>query len=227
LSQKKQTIKKLLTLFPETFSEELGIDLASCHEKEIFKWFLASLFLGARISSKIAAGTYKQFETRELITPEAIQNAGWNRLVEVLDESGYVRYDYKTADMLLDITKRLQCYFDGKVVKLIEKEANYEQLKKRLEEFKGVGPVTVNIFLRELRDTLPKADPPLQKFVIRAARHLNLIKTDDSRKALEQLREVWKKNRIEKKSFIHLESALLRFGKEHCTEEECDLSVLK
>jgi len=216
-----------LTLFPETFSEELGIDLASCHEKEIFKWFLASLFLGARISSKIAAGTYKQFETRELITPEAIQNAGWNRLVEVLDESGYVRYDYKTADMLLDITKRLQCYFDGKVVKLIEKEANYEQLKKRLEEFKGVGPVTVNIFLRELRDTLPKADPPLQKFVIRAARHLNLIKTDDSRKALEQLREVWKKNRIEKKSFIHLESALLRFGKEHCTEEECDLSVLK
>lgn len=227
MSQKKQTIKKLLTLFPETFSEELGIDLASCHEKEIFKWFLASLFLGARISSKIAAGTYKQFETRELITPEAIQNAGWNRLVEVLDESGYVRYDYKTADMLLDITKRLQCYFDGKVVKLIEKEANYEQLKKRLEEFKGVGPVTVNIFLRELRDTLPKADPPLQKFVIRAARHLNLIKTDDSRKALEQLREVWKKNRIEKKSFIHLESALLRFGKEHCTEEECDLSVLK
>ena len=227
MSQKKQTIKKLLTLFPKTFSEELGIDLALCHEKEVFKWFLASLLFGARISSKVAAETYKQFETRGLITPEAIQDAGWNRLVEVLDEGGYARYDYKTADTLLDITKRLQYHYDGKVVKLIEKAANYEQLKKRLEEFKGVGPVTVNIFLRELRDTSPKADPPLQKFVIRTARHLNLIKTDDSRKPLEQLREVWKKNRIEKKSLIHLESALLRFGKDHCTEEECNLSVLE
>lgn len=227
MSQKKQTIKKLLTLFPEAFSEELGIDLASGHEKEVFKWFLASLFFGARISSKIAAETYKQFESRGLITPEAIQDAGWNRLVEVLDKGGYARYDYKTADMLLDITKRLQCHYDGKVVKLIEKAATFEELKKKLEEFKGIGPVTVNIFLRELRETLSKADPPLQKFVIRAARHLNLIKTDDSRKALDQLREVWKKNRIEKKSFIHLESALLRFGKDHCTDEECNLSILE
>lgn len=227
MSQKKQTIKKLLTLFPKTFSEELGIDLASCHEKEVFKWFLASLLFGARISSKVAAETYKQFETRGIITPEAIQDAGWNRLVEVLDEGSYARYDYKTTDMLLDITKRLQYHYDGKVVRLIEKAANYEQLKRRLEEFKGVGPVTVNIFLRELRDTWSKVDPPLQKLVIRAARHLNLIKTDDSRKALEQLREVWKENRIKKKSFIHLESALLRFGKDYCTEEECNLSILE
>lgn len=220
MPQEKQTIKKLLALFPETFSEELGIDLASYHEEEVFKWFLASLLFGARISSKVAAETYKKFETRGLITPEAIQNAGWNRLVEVLDEGGYARYDYKTADMLLDITKRLRCHYDGKIVKLIEKSATFKELKKRLEELKGVGPVTVNIFLRELRDTLPKADPPLQKFVIYAACYLNLIKTDDPRKALEQLREVWKKSRIKDKSFIHLESALLRFGKDYCTEEE-------
>lgn len=227
MSQKKQTIKKLLTCFPQTFSEELGIDLCSRNEKEVFKWFLASLLFGARISSKIAAKTYKQFEMRGLVTPEAIQEAGWDRLVEVLDEGGYARYDYKTADMLLNITRRLQDQSDGKIVKLIEAAATYEELKKRLEEFKGIGPVTVNIFLRELRDTWSEADPPLQKFVILAARHLNFIETNDSGKALEQLKQVWKGNEVEGKSFIHLESALLRFGKDYCTEEKCDLSVLE
>jgi len=214
LSQKKQTIKKLLTCFPKTFSEELGIDLTSRSEEEIFKWFLASLLFGARISSKIAAKTYKQFESQGLVTPEAIQKAGWNRLVEVLDAGGYARYDYKTADMLLDITKRLQDQYDGKIVNLIEDAADYAELEKKLKEFKGIGPVTVNIFLRELRDTWAKANPPLQKFVIRAARHLSLIKTEDPKKALKELKKVWKENRVKGKSFTHLESALLRFGKD-------------
>jgi len=227
LSQKKQTIKKLLACFSKTFSEELGIDLASRSEKEIFKWFLASILFGARISSKVAAKTYKQFENRGLVTPEAIQKAGWNGLVEVLDEGGYARYNYKTADMLLDITRRLQELYGGKIVALMEEAVDYEELEERLEEFKGVGPVTVNIFLRELRDTWFKADPPVQKFVVRAARHLSLIKPNDFSKALEQLKEVWKWNRVEGKSFIHLESALLRFGKNYCTEEKCDLSVLE
>jgi len=224
---KKQTIKKLLTCFPQTFSEELGIDLASRNEKEAFKWFLASLLFGTRISSKIAAKTCKQFEAYELFTPEAIQEAGWNKLVEVLDEGGYARYDYKTADMLLDITKRLQDQHDGRILNLIEKVATYEELEKTLEGFRGIGPVTVNIFLREFRNIWPKANPPLQRFVVLAARHLNLVKTDNSKEALKQLEQVWKENKVKGKTFIHLESALLRFGKDYCTEEECDLSLLE
>jgi endonuclease III len=227
LSHEKQTIEKLLACFPKTFSEELVIDLASHSEKEAFKWFLASLLFGARITSAIAARTYKEFEKRGLTTHKAIQRAGWDRLVEVLDEGGYTRYDYKTATMLLEITKKLQDGYDGKVVNLIEKAADCEELEKKLEEFKGIGPVTVNIFLRELRDEWPKADPPLQKFTIRAAYHLALIKEKDPRKALKQLGRVWERNRVEGKTFTHLENALLRFGKDYCTDEKCDLGVLE
>ncbi len=111
--KKRQIITKLLSRFPSTFSEELGIDLTSRSEKEVFKWFLASLLFGARISSKIAAKTYKQFEKHGLTTPEAIQRAGWDRLVGVLDEGGYARYDFKTADMLLDVTKRCKTSMVG------------------------------------------------------------------------------------------------------------------
>jgi endonuclease III len=228
LSHEKQTIEKLLACFPKTFSEELGIDLASRSEKETFKWFLASLLFGARITSAVAARTYKEFEKRGLTTHKAVQKAGWDRLVEVLDEGGYTRYDYKTATMLLEITSKLQDGYDGKIVNLIEKAADYEELEKKLEEFKGIGPVTVNIFLRELRDTWPQADPPLQKFAIRVSHHLALIdEKEDPEKALNQLRRVWEKNRVEGKAFTHLENALLRFGKDLCTEEKCDMSVLE
>jgi len=57
---------------------------------------------------------------------------------------------------------------------------------------------------------------------------LNLVETENSKEALKQLREqVWKENKAKRKVFIHLENVLLRFGKDYCTEEECDLSVLE
>jgi hypothetical protein len=36
------------------YSEELGIDLGKNDEGELFKWFLASILFGARISETIA-----------------------------------------------------------------------------------------------------------------------------------------------------------------------------
>ena len=40
------------------YSEELGIYLKNANDKELFKWFLASILLGARISETIAKNTY-------------------------------------------------------------------------------------------------------------------------------------------------------------------------
>jgi endonuclease III len=147
--------------------------------------------------------------------------------VEVLDEGGYARYDFKTADMLLGITKRLQDQYGGKILGLIEKATNHKELERMLEEFRGIGPVRASIFLRELREVWIKADPLLQKFVIRAARCLNLVATEDPSEALEQLKQAWKESKVEGKSFVRLESMLLRFGKDYCTEEKCDLSILE
>jgi hypothetical protein len=44
-----QALKKSLL-----YSEDLGIDLEQRHEGEYFKWFLASLLFGARVSESIA-----------------------------------------------------------------------------------------------------------------------------------------------------------------------------
>ena len=60
------------------YSEELGIDLASGRDTAYFRWFLASLLFGGRISETIAGNTYRTFVRHGLTTPRKILDAGWD-----------------------------------------------------------------------------------------------------------------------------------------------------
>jgi endonuclease III len=132
------------------YSRDLGIDLKSKKEKEIFKWFLACLLFGKPIQQEVAKRTYFEFEKEGLLSPEKILEAGWSKLVEVLDRGHYVRYDFSTATKLLEICKELKEKY-GSLKNLIKVSKNKKDLVKRLQEFKGIGPVTTRIFLRDLK----------------------------------------------------------------------------
>ena len=132
----------------------LNLDLRAPSDR--FKWFLASLLFGARISAAIAVKTYRKFDENRLTTPQAILDAGWDRLVEVLDSGGYARYDFKTATKLLDVCEKLRTEY-GSLEKLHGVSKDKSDLRKRLQEFKGIGPVTARIFLDELKEIWPKA----------------------------------------------------------------------
>lgn len=211
MATNSEEVKLLLDLFPLTYSEELGIDLKLKKESEIFKWFLASILFGKRISETIAKNTYREFEKEGLLTPERIIDAGWDELVRVLDNGGYVRYDFSTASALLDIMKTLKEKY-GSLKMLYKLSRNSGDLERRLQEFRKIGPVTVNIFLRELRAIWHKANPGISEFVKLASKNLgiDLGKYD---------------KRTEK--FVHLESALLRLGKNYCRKKKCEVCRLK
>jgi len=132
------------------YSRDLGIDLKSGKEKEIFKWFLVCLLFGKPIQQEIAKKTYFEFEKARIVTPEKILESGWDKLVEILDKGHYVRYDFSTATKLLDICQELKQKHGG-LIALIRKSKNKKDLKRHLLEFKGVGPVTVKIFLRDFK----------------------------------------------------------------------------
>jgi endonuclease III len=131
-------------------SADLGIDLRHWQEGELFKWFLACLLFGKPIQQDVAKRTYFEFVTAGLVTPEAILRAGWDKLVEVLDRGHYVRYDFSTATKLLDICRSLTERY-GSLTKLVEQAGSRAVLGRRLQSFKGVGPVTARIFLRDLK----------------------------------------------------------------------------
>ena len=131
------------------YAHELGIDLSTKQETDYFKWFLACLLFGKPIHQEVAKRTYVEFVREGLITPEAILQAGWDKLVEVLDRGHYVRYDFSTATKLLDVSKTLQEQY-GTLTELMKKSQSIDELSSRLQAFKGIGPKTVEIFLRDI-----------------------------------------------------------------------------
>lgn len=133
-----------------TSASALGIDLASGKETEIFKWFLACLLFGKPIQREIAKRAYEDFVAVGLTSPEAIIRAGWDRLVDLLDEAHYVRYDFSTATKLLEVCGELKQRY-GTVSNLVARAETTSELSHRLQEFKYIGPVTARIFLREVR----------------------------------------------------------------------------
>lgn len=187
--------KTLLSKIP-TYSEELGLNLSNPRDR--FKWFLVSLLFAKRISSEIAKKTYRQFEEESLTTPEKILAAGWDRLVEVLDSGGYVRYDFSTASTLLSIIQELKEKY-GDLEGLHRESSGPKDLEKHLQEFKGIGPVGVNIFLRELRGIWEKAKPKPSKMAIQVAQRLGLEDVES------------------------FESALVRINLEYCKKGKCDM----
>ena len=117
---------------------------------------MASILFAKRISAKTAKETYLCFEHEELTSSEAILDAGWDRLVKVLDSGGYTRYDFSTATRLLGIAKTLKGKY-GSLDKLHEISMDSSDLESRLQEFVGVGPVCVNIFFERTERNLGKS----------------------------------------------------------------------
>ncbi len=100
-------------------------------------------------STPLAKRTYVEFVREGLITPEAILHAGWDKLVEVLDRGHYVRYDFSTATKLLDVSKTLKEQY-GTLTALLQQSQSLDELSSRLQAFKGIGPKTAEIFLRDI-----------------------------------------------------------------------------
>lgn len=216
---RKEAVRQLMEEWGGRFSSELGIDIDSRDPEEIFKWFLASLLFGSRIRQNVAVRTYREFEKRGVLTPDDIIRTGWEGLVDILDSGGYVRYDYITATKLLDIAESLNKMYGGDLNRLHEDAKDARDLESKLMEFKGVGPVTANIFLRELRGVWQKADPLPGSLVIISARHLGFTdlegKDDAERKEiLSDLERTWRQEQLPY-HFSDFEAALIKFGSEY------------
>jgi len=177
----------------KSYSEELGLDLTNPDDR--FRWFLASILFAKRISAEIAKKTFRLFEREGLTSPERILEAGWNKLVEILDSGGYVRYDFSTASNLLEIMKKLKEEY-GDLEKLHQESSSPADLERRLLMFKGIGPVGVNIFLRELRGIWEKAKPNPSRMAVETAKRIGLRNIEPYESALVRLRlEYCKKRR--------------------------------
>ena len=207
------------------YSRELGIDPVRGDSGEIFRWFLACKLMGARISTRNALRTYKEFESRGVITPVRIREAGWGGLVEILDAGGYARYDFSTATKLLAITDDLLRRYRGELNVLREEATGPRDLEDRIKGLgKGIGDVTANIFLRELRGVWAKARPALSPLVLLSAGNLDLLVPGQD--PMQSLARFWRRRKTPGCDFRDFETALLRLGKDYCKKSRCEACPL-
>jgi len=133
----------------EISAKDLGIDMGD-GEPALFKWFVASFLFGKRIQQDIAAEAYRVVvDKHKRDTPRKLGNCSWQQLVNMLGEGRYVRYDESTAERLLKLCEKLNHEYGGKLGRIHELSENRKELERRLAAFEGVGPKTVEIFMRE------------------------------------------------------------------------------
>ncbi|MEM2902452.1 MAG: hypothetical protein QXO32_06980 [Candidatus Bathyarchaeia archaeon] len=195
-------LKEFVRKHGQPYSEMLGINLRSGSGEEITKWFLASILYSKPIRESSATKTYKCFERSNVYSAESILKAGWDKLVSILDEGGYTRYDFSTADKLIEVFKNLKRLYGGDLTRLYEDSKDSKDLEEKIKSLgKGIGDTTVSIFLRDMRMVWKKADPKPTPLVEKALKALNI----------ESLKTYAVENGLD---VVWLETALLRYAKD-------------
>lgn len=129
---------------------DLGIDLQHGDESALFKWFIASFLMGKRIQAEIAAQAYRVIvEKHARDSALKLGHCTHRQLVGMLGEARYVRYDETTALRLLKLSAKLDEEYAGKIGNIQRVSENRQAFEKRLAEFEGVGPKTIEIFMRD------------------------------------------------------------------------------
>jgi len=155
------------------FSSQLGIDV-DAGDAEVERWFLAATLFGTRISAGVAERTFGVLDGAGLHRVAQARHLPWDDLVALLDEGGYARYDFRTATRLQDLAGVIGERYGGQVAVIGRSFPDYQQLRRALDVLPGWGPVTIQLFLRELRGVWPGAKPPLDQRAAAAAGHLGL-----------------------------------------------------
>ena len=123
-------------------------------ERVLFKWFLASYLFGKRIQQDIARQTWEVFMKHDIDTPKKIASKSWQQIVNLLGEGHYRRYDESMAHNLLDMSRELVRDYHGNLLNMFDECADPTEFSRRLQQLKGVGPKTAEIFLSEAQPVL-------------------------------------------------------------------------
>lgn len=198
------------------YSSELGIDVDR-GDTEVERWFVAATLFGTRISASIAERTYADLARAGI---NRIVDAGtfeWDALVALLDTGGYTRYDFRTATRLQALGKVIAERHGGDIGGIGRRFTDPAALVAVLDDLPGWGPVTIGLFLRELRGVWPGAQLPLDGRAAEAGHHLRLL-TGRERDGLQRITSIAKRAACDERD---LEAALVRFSLAHRRTSNC------
>lgn len=178
-------VDALLAEHGRTFAEDVGIDLDADSSDAVFCLLVASILFSSRIGHELAADAARALFAEGWTSPETLGDAGWQARTRVLNESGYARYDESTSRMLGDTCAIALDRYDGDLRRLREEaDGDRDTLKKRVADFKGIGEVGADIFLREIQAVWTEFAPYVDDRTADAADDLGLPRSGEKLAAL-------------------------------------------
>jgi len=193
------------------YSTELGIDV-DAGNAEVERWFLAATLFGTRISATVAERTFRVLSDAGLARIGQARHMPQDDLIAYLDQGGYARYDARTAARLQALSDVIGERYDGQAAVIGQTFTTYPRLRQALDVLPGWGPVTIQLFLRELRGVWPGAQPPLDQRAVAGASHLGLLGPDPAQPDLPHLARLAAECRLDPRD---LESGLVRLTLAH------------
>jgi endonuclease III len=168
-----RVVAQLLERHGRTFAEELGLD--PTRPGGLFGLLLFAMLSSTRIRASLAVSGTKALLDAGWTTAEKLKATSWKLRVRTLNESGYARYDERTATQLGEACDLLLDRYDGDLRQLRE-AAGQDPARERelLQEFKGIGPTGADIFLREAQGAWPELAPYVDDRTRDEARQLGL-----------------------------------------------------
>jgi hypothetical protein len=199
-------VRKLTEKYGKPLSTMLSIDLDK-GDPAYSKWLLASILYSKPMPEETSIDAYETLEKRGQTSPASIVETGWDKIVPVLDKSGYTRYDFTIATEIVESFKDLLKRYEGKLSRLYDMSADSKDLERRISSLgKGLNPVAVFVFLRDMQKVWPKADPePAPR-----------VKELMSELGIDDLKEYARREDID---LIRLETALCRYTRDQVVHQ--------
>lgn len=226
LSGPARLARSVVRVLGGRFSAELGIDV-DAGDAEVERWFLAATLFGTRISAAVAERAFAVLNEAGLIRIGQARHVRSEDLIELLDAAGYARYDFRTTSRLQALSELIDERYDGQAAEIGRVHQAYLPLRTALTVLPGWGPVTVQLFLRELRGVWPGAQPPLDPRAAFGTRHLGLLSAEQGPATLPQMARLAAAAGLDIRD---LESGLVRLALAHrrmrsaCPgQDQCDV----
>jgi endonuclease III len=208
-ASRPEIVCRLLQEYGQTYAEQLHIPIEENSPSALFQLLCAALLFSARIRETVAIEACKALAEQGWTTPDKMLEATWEERTKCLNQSGYARYDERTSTMLGETAQILMDRYDGDLRQLREAaEWDLKQEQQRLMEFKGIGNVGANIFLREVQGVWEEVFPFADDRILETAKAMNL---PDRVEDLQHL--------VDDQDFPRLVAALVRVRLAHCEDE--------
>jgi endonuclease III len=172
--EKQALVDQLLVTYPKTHARMAGIIVKSTPQS-LYQLLVAATLMSARIKAELATGAAKAMFDVGWKTPRKLLDSTWKERVVVLNKNGYARYDESTSRMLEDSANTAMDLYGGDLRNLRdESDGDPEVQKKLLKQFKGMGEVGAEIYLREVQTAWEELQPFVDKKAQKAANRLGL-----------------------------------------------------